>query len=155
MATFATPSDVKDCFRNMQTLPTNPAVDDTQIQKWLDSVEVRVLGKVYELYQGPFASGTNDKSILLIAQIEAFFVAGIVDDKLNTYSDGDKKPNWEKRAQAMLDEIAPSRDKDGIQPEPLMKLPDAVYLGTVQKRARISVQNTGSGTRFTKGGANW
>ena len=155
MATFATPADVRACFRNMGTLPTNSEVNDTKIQAWLDAIEVRVMGKIYTLYASAITSAVNPLSVKLIAQIETFFAAAIVDDILNTYSDGQKKPTWEKRAIEMLNELIPPRDKDGRQPEPLTKLPDATYLGTTTVTGQLSVKNITTGPRFKKGENNW
>ena len=94
MASFATPADVKACFRNF-SITTEAAVDDTKIQSFLDSAHAFVMGKIYTLYQKEITSVDNPESAKMLAQIEAFKVAGIVDDILNSYAEADKKPMWE------------------------------------------------------------
>lgn len=156
MASFATPADVTACFRNLDITSSNAAVTSVQIQKWLDSAHNFVIGAIGTLYALPITKDSNPLSAAIIAEIEAFKVAGIVDDVLNTYAEADKKPQWEKRAMMTLKQYVPDKDpKTGYQPVPSVKLPDAQYVGTGEQKGRVSVQNTTSGPIFKKGQDNW
>lgn len=151
---FATPTDVKDLFRELDTTVSDGAVTDAKIQKWLDSETEFVLGKIGTLYELPITAGANPKTALILADIEAMLVAAKVDDILKSYSEGDKKPQWEKRALMKLAQYVPEKDKDGKQPEPTVKLPDATYVGTRSQKGQLKVSSTSSPI-FTKGGDNW
>jgi hypothetical protein len=152
---YATVDDVKGCFRNFAS-NSEAAVTDAKIEAWLESAHAMINGRIGTLYSMPITEDDYPESFKILAQIEAFKVAGIVDDILNSYSEADKKPTWEKRAMDMLLELVPKKDKDGKQPEPTTKLPDAIYIGTRQQTARpkFSSGNTDAPT-FVKGGDNW
>jgi hypothetical protein len=154
MATFATPTDVTDLFRNIDIESSESAITESKIQKWLDAAHSFVMGKVYTLYQKEITEENAPLSFAIIAQIEAMKVAAIVDDILNNYSEAMKKPQWEKRACAMLEEYVPDRDSKGNQPEPTVKLPDAIYIGTNIQQSSIRVSAT-TGATFVKGRDNW
>lgn len=150
---YATPDDVKGLFRNFPS-NTDAAVDDDKIQKWLDSANAKVVGKIGTLYQMPITVELHPLACLMLAEIETFFVASIIDDVLNTYSEADKKPGWEKRAQMALRDLIPEKTSDGKQPEPTTKLPDAVYLGTKLQTSGIKVSSTNESI-FKKGVDSW
>lgn len=152
---YATPQDVADLFRSLDLEDSTAAVTKSKIQKWLDSASLKIDAKIGTLYQLPINNSTAPKSVKILAEIEAMKVAAIVDDILNTYKEADKKPNWEKRACMMLEELVPDRDtKTGKQVEPTMKLPDAVYTGTNEQKSSISVSAT-TGRIFEKGRDTW
>lgn len=151
---YATPADVKACFRNFAT-GSEAAVTDAKIQSWLDAKFAMINGKINTLYS-PIVVADSPESVKILKEIEAFLVAGIVDDVLNTYAEADKKPQWEKRGMMMLNELVPGKDKDGKQPEPTTKLPDAVYIGTRAQTAQPKISSGNSnGPTFIKGGDNW
>lgn len=150
---YATPQNVADLFRQLDLTKTNTAVTSTKIQEWLDGASAMIDSRIGVLYQLPITSGANPLSFAILKQIESFYVAGIVDDILNSYSDGDKKPMWEKRAAMMLDMYAPEDcDKDCA---PKSKLPDAIYLGTSIQQGGLKIHSSNTAPTFTKGGNNW
>lgn len=151
---FATPTDVKDLFRHIDTTVTDGAVTDAKIQKWLDSKSIFVLGKVGTIYELPITAGANPLTAKVLAEIEAMLVAATVDDVLNTYAQADKKPQWEKRGLALLAQYVPEKDKDGKQAEPTVKFPDATYIGTISQKGQLKLSSTATPI-FTKGGNNW
>lgn len=150
---YSTPEDVKACFRNF-AVTTEAAVTDEKIQLWLDNAFAYINSRIGLLYSMPIDETNSPESYKILAQIEAFKVAGIVDDVLNTYSEADKKPMWERRAKLMLDELAPLADSKGNQPAPTAKLPDATYLGTPTQISRPRLQPNTTPI-FTKNGNNW
>lgn len=150
---YATPEDVKALFRSF-AITTEAAVTDEKIQAWLDTAHSAINAKIGMLYLMPIDEGTMPESWNILKQIESFKVAGIVDDVLNTYSEADKKPLWEKRAMMMINDLVPPLDKNGKQPAPIMVLPDATFLGTPTQQARPRVQPNTTPI-FTKGGNNW
>lgn len=147
---FASVADVKAYFRDFAE-STEAAVTDEKIQAWLDTASISVLARFHTLYET--ITTENEASAKIIAEIEAMKVADIVDNILNSYSEGDKKPQWGKMAMATLKEYCPDK-VDGIQPEPDVKLPDAQYVGTRTQKARMSVSAT-SGSIFKKGVDAW
>lgn len=149
---YSTPSEVKSLFRNFSS-NSEAAVEDHELQQFLDDNFSLINSKVGTLYTLPITSGASPESYKILAMIEKYLVAEIVDDILNSYSEADKKPDWGKRARMMLNSIVPDLVK-GVQPVPTMKLIDADYLGTSTQKNRISVAAT-SGRIFTKGGDNW
>jgi hypothetical protein len=150
---YATADDVKALFRNFAT-STEAAVTDTKIETWLESAFAMINARIGVLYQLPITDATNPESYKILAQIEAFYVAGIVDDVLNTYSEADKKPQWGERAKYMLNEYAPQLDKNGVQPKPISVLPDATFLGTPSQKNTPRFQPNTTPI-FSKGGDNW
>ena len=150
---YATPADVKACFRNFAS-STEAAVTDIKIQAWLDATSAMIDGRIGTLYALPINETDSPLSFEILKQIESFKVAGIVDDVLNTYSEADKKPLWEKRAMDMLKELVPPKDSKGNQPSPTTKLPDATYIGTQTQKSTIRASSTNAPI-FTKGGDNW
>lgn len=150
---YATVNDVKSLFRNLAGA-TDPAVTDAYIQVYLDNAAAFINSRLSGLYLLPITSGANPISAKILSQIEAFKVAAIVDNILNSYSDGDKKPQWEKMANDMLDEVAPKKDSKGFQPEPNAKLYDATYLGTNIQQGTLKLSSTDSRI-FVKGSDTW
>lgn len=150
---YATPEDVKALFRSF-AITSEAAVTDEKIQAWLDNAFSNINSKIGRLYQMPIDETASPESWNILKEIESFKVAGIVDDVLNSYSEADKKPLWEKRAMNILNELAPQLDRDGRQPIPIMILPDAVYLGTSTQKARPRLQPNTTPT-FIKGANNW
>lgn len=151
IVTFATPEQVKDYFRDFAD-NSEAAITSEKIQAWLDSAHISVMGRFSQLYE-TITQENNPESAVIIAEITAMKVVAIVDDILNSYSEGSKKPQWERRANEKLKEYCPDKI-DGKQPEPVVKLPDALYTGTRTQKGRISVSAT-SGAVFKKGVDAW
>ena len=150
---YSNADEVKALFRDFPNT-TDAAVDDTKINNFLNSMSNLVDARLKGFYQLPISYANNPISYSIISQIVAFKVAAIVDDILNTYSEADKKPIWDKKADQMLDDIAPKRNKDGGQPTPNNILPDATYLGSSNSSSTIKLSSTATPV-FTKGGKNW
>lgn len=151
---FATPENVAGFFRNFDPSAGNSAVTSVEIQEWLDTEHSFVLGKIYTMYKAPITVADNPLSANIIKDIEAMLVAGRVDDILNTYTEAQKKPMWEKRAMYRLEEYVPKKDKDGKQPTPTILLPDAEFLGSTSQQGQLKLSST-STPIFTKGQDNW
>lgn len=150
---FATVENVKAYFRNFATT-TQAAVTDAKIQTWLDSAHLMVMGKLHTLYS-PINQTDHPSSCLIIVDMEAMKVAGIVDDILNSYSEASLKPRWDLKAEKLLNEYVPPKDsKTGKQNEPDIKLPDAVYVGTNEQTTKPRISTTGTAI-FIKGQDNW
>ncbi len=150
---YATPADVAGLFRNLDLTKTDTAVTSAQIQGWLDSTFATINSRIGLLYTLPLNGTDNPLSMSILKMIEMFYVAGIVDDILNSYSDGDKKPYWEKRAAALLDQYAPADCKKDCSPT--SRLPDAIYLETPVLRGAFRASNTTTDPVFVKGANNW
>ena len=151
---YATPDNVKSLFRDFAD-NTDAAVNNTELQEFLDDADEIINAKIGTLYQLPITVGNNPKSHAILKRLETFQVACIVDDILNSYGEADKKPQWCKKAMVLMEELVPPRSsKNCRQCEPLMKLPDAIYIGTSTQRNRITVSKT-SGNIFQKGENNW
>jgi len=150
---YAAPTDVEALFRKLSTTKTDTAVTTAKIQDWLDNASAMIDARIGKLYRLPITSGSNPQSFKILKQIEAFMVAGIVDDILNTYTQADKKPMWEKRASLILDSYAPEDCKKDCEPASL--LPDAEYLGTSVQKGTFKANNTTSDPIFKKGANNW
>ena len=152
---YATPDDVTALFRDLDLTKSNTAVDAAKIQSWLDSTDNMINARLSKYYTlNPALNVTdNPLSWSILKMIESFYVAGIVDDILNSYSDGDKKPMWEKRAAAMLDMYAPLECAKDCGPASV--LPDAPYLNTPTLRGAFRASNTTTAPIFVKGANNW
>lgn len=149
---YAAPSDVAALFRKLDLTKTDTAVTSAKIQDWLDNASAMIDSRIGVLYTLPLTAVGNPLSWKILKSIESFFVAGIVDDILNSYSEGDKKPMWEKRAAAMLEAYAPEDDKDGA---PSSRLPDATFIGTATMQGQFKANNTSAAPIFVKGANNW
>lgn len=151
---YATVANVKGLFRDFAD-NTDAAVDDTEIQDFLDDTDEIIDAKIGTLYQLPIDALNNPKSFKILKRLETFIVSAIIDDILNNYGEADKKPSWAKNGRDLMLELVPARDKKtGKQPEPIMKLSDAIYLGTSTQRNKMSASAT-TGRIFIKGGDNW
>ncbi len=151
---YATPDNVKSLFRDFAD-NSEAAVDDTEIQEFLDDAHSIINAKIKTLYTLPITVIDNPESFAILRRLETYQVACVVDDILNNYSEADKKPQWCKKAKELMNELVPPRDpKTCRQCEPTMKLPDAPYLGINEQKNRISV---GAKTPpvFKKNGNNW
>lgn len=151
---YASVNDVVALFRDVDITSTNASVTTAKITDWLASSTAIINARLNGLYSLPITSEVSPASFATLKQIESFYVASIVDDILNTYSEADKKPNWYKKAMELLDQVAPKKGSKGEQYEPSMLLPDATYLGTPTQKARIKISSTDS-TVFKKGDNNW
>jgi len=152
---YSTVANVVSLFRNLDLTVTDPAVSSDEIADALNDAYNIINAKIGTLYQLPLTSTDNPESWSILKRLEMWLVAAEIDDILNTYAEGDKKPEWAKKAAKMIDELVPPIDaKTGKQAEPTLKLPDATYLGTKTQRNKVSISNT-SGTIFEKGGLNW
>jgi len=147
---YTTIAQVKSLFRDFAD-NSEAAVVDAEITEFLNETAAMIDAKLSSLYTLPFSDAST---LLILGKIEKFLVAGVVDDILNNYSEADKKPEWAKRGHALLTELCPKKNKDGVQPEPTMKLPGEVYLGTSRQKNRIKVSST-TGAIFQKGQDNW
>ena len=151
---YATVANVKSLFRQFNS-GANPAVTDDEIQEFLDSSNSMINAKLGTLYTLPITVGANPESFNIVRRLETYFVADIVDDILNTYSEADKKPMWGTKGQRLLDELVPPIDpKTCKQCAPTMKLPDTPYTGTVSTRSKIKLSAT-TGRQFSKGVDTW
>jgi hypothetical protein len=150
---YAAKEDVKALFRHFAD-NTEAAVTDTAIEDFLSSSTAYIDARLNGLYLLPITSGSAPESFKILKQINAFYVAAIVDDILNNYSQADKKPIWHKKAEEMLTNIAPEKDKSGKQNEPNNKLIDATYLGTNIQKGKFKANSTDS-TTFKKGTDTW
>lgn len=151
---YATKDDIKSMFRDFAP-NTEAAVDDSELDLFIDNSTAIIDAKIGTLYQLPIVEGTQPESFKILKQLQMFKVACIVDDILNNYGEADKKPQWCKKAITLLNALVPERDaKTGKQHPPTMILPDAEYLGTANQRGRLKVSAT-TGTTFKKGENNW
>lgn len=151
---YATKSDIKSMFRDFAD-NADAAVDDTELDLFIDNSTAIIDAKIGTLYQMPITELGNPESFKILKQLQMFKVACIVDDILNSYGEADKKPMWCKKAHALLSALVPDIDpKTCRQCPPTMRLPDASYLGTPTQRGRISLNAT-TGTVFKKNSDNW
>jgi len=151
---YATVSDVTDLFRNIDLTNTDTAVDAVKIQRWLDNASYAINARLSQIYNltPPITTNLYPEAFSILGQIEAFYVAGIVDDVLNTYDVDEKKPYWEKRAEAMLTMYAPSDCKACA---PTSVLPGVPYIGNNTERGVIRISRTSTAPIFRKGENNW
>jgi len=151
---YATKDEVKTMFRDFAD-NSEAAVVDTEIDLFLTNTTSVINAKVGTLYSMPITLLTNPESFAILKQLQMFKVAGIIDDILNDYAEADKKPMWDKKAMALLNEIIPPiNPKTCKQCEPTLKLPDAIYTGTATQKNRMTISKT-SGVIFKKGENNW
>jgi hypothetical protein len=129
------------------------AVDDTEIQLFLDNTTAIIDSNIGTLYLMPVTEVDNPESFKVLKQLQMFKVACIIDDILNDYSEADKKPGWCKKAEMLLNALVPPK-KNCKQCKPTMILPDTPFLGTDTQRARIKISAT-SGTVIRKNENNW
>lgn len=149
---YATKDDIKAMFRDYAT-NSEAAVDDADLDLFLDNSTEIIDSKIGTLYSMPITEVDNPKSFKVLKQLQMYKVACIVDDILNNYSEADKKPGWCKMGEALLKALVPDRDKCK-QCKPTMILPDAEFLGTDTQRGRMTVSAT-SGTVIRKNEDNW
>lgn len=149
---YASITEVKSLFRDFAD-NSEAAVDDTEIQLFLDNSSSIIDSKIGTLYQLPITVGDNPESFKVLKQLQMFKVACIIDDILNDYSEADKKPGWCKKAEVLMNSLVPPL-KNCKQCKPNMILPDALFLGTDTQRARIKISAT-SGTVIRKNENNW
>ena len=152
---YASKDEIKSMFRNFAD-NTDAAVDDSDLDLFLANTASMIDGASGTLYSMPITEGDNPESFKILKQLQMYKVAGIVDDILNNYSEADKKPMWDRKAEMLLKALVPEKKgKNGCkQCEPTMKLPDASYLGTSTQRGRVKMRPN-SGRQFSKGGNNW
>ena len=151
---YASVNDVAALFRDVDITSTNAAVTIAKITDFLASSTAIINARLNGLYQLPITLEVNPASFAILKQVESFYVASIVDDILNTYSEADKKPTWYKKAMDLLEQVAPKKSSDGKQADPSMLLPDATYLGTQLQKSKVKMSSTDS-TVFRKGENNW
>lgn len=151
---YASVNDVVALFRDVDITSTNASVTSAKITDWLASSTAIINARLNGLYSLPINSEVSPASLAILKQIESMYVASIVDDILNTYSEADKKPNWYKKAMDLLEQVAPKKGSDGKQSEPSMLLPDATFLGTTVQKSRVKMSSINS-TVFLKGENNW
>lgn len=149
---YATRDEVKSMFRDFAD-NSEAAVDDTELDLFLDNTTSIINAKIGTLYMLPITEVDNPESFKILKQLQMYKVACIVDDILNDYSEADKKPTWCKKAEMLLKALVPDREKCK-QCKPTMLLPDANFLGTDTQRSRIKLSAT-SGATFRKGEDNW
>ncbi len=146
-------ADVKSLFRHFSD-NTDAAVSDSDISSYIENYNAYINSRLYGLYLLPITESSNPESFKILSQINSFYVASVIDDILNNYSQADKKPSWEKRAAQMLESVAPQKDSSGKQPEPNSKLIDATYLGTNVQKGKFKANSIDS-TTFKKGSDTW
>jgi hypothetical protein len=147
---YATKDEILSMFRNLDMSVSNPAITEAEITDFISETEAEINAKIGTLYSMPI---TGTEALLVLKRLTKYGVACIVDDILNDYSEADKKPTWCKKFNQLMNDIVPP-SKDGRQPEPTMKLPDAGYIGTSTQRGRVFISAT-EGTVFKKNGDNW
>lgn len=151
---YATKDEIKSLFRDFAD-NSEAAVDDAEIDLFIDNTTSIIDAKISTLYMMPITEAENPKSFKILKQLQMFKVACIIDDILNDYAEADKKPMWCKKANHLLKALVPDvNPKTCRQCVPTMKLPDAEYIGTSTQRGRINVSAT-SGTVIKKGFDNW
>lgn len=150
---YCTVKQVKSMFRDFDDV-TDPAVTDAEIQEFIDEACASIDGCLNELYLLPITSVDNPKSFLILQKITRMKVAAVIDDILNNYSEADKKPSWGMYAKQMLEKICPPKKKGCKRCEPVMKLPDANFLGAQTPGNTIKVQAV-DGRTFVKGRDDW
>lgn len=151
---YATKDEIKSMFRDFAD-NSEAAVDDSELDLFIDNSASIIDAKIGTLYQLPITEGDNPQSFKILKQLQMFKVACIVDDILNSYGEADKKPMWCKKAHALMMALVPDVDpKTCRQCPPTMQLPDTPYLGTPTQRNRLNVSAT-SGTTIIKGADNW
>lgn len=149
---YATKDEIKSMFRDFAD-DADAAVSPTDLDLFLENSKEIIDSRISTLYKLPITLVDNPKSFKILKQVQMYKVACMVDDILNNYGEADKKPSWCKMSEMMMKELVPSK-KDGKQVEPVMKLPDAEYLGTTRQSSRIKIAAT-SGRQIIKGGNNW
>jgi len=151
---YATKDEIKSLFRDFAD-NSEAAVDDTDLDLWIENSTSIIDSKIGTLYATPITEVDNPESFKILKQLQMFKVACIVDDVLNDYSEADKKPMWCKKASSLMNALVPEiNPKTCKQCPPTMKLPDASYLGTSEQKSQIKVSAT-SGRIFVKGADNW
>lgn len=151
---YATKDDIKAMFRHYAD-NSNAAVDDNDLDLFIDNSTAAINAKIGTMYVLPITSVAHPESFKILKQLQMYKVACIVDDILNNYSEADKKPQWCKKAHMMLEALVPPYDhKNCKQCPPTMILPDAEYVGTTEQNNRITISKT-SGAIFKKGADNW
>lgn len=149
---YATKDEVKALFRDFAE-NTQAAVDDDDLDLFLDNSTEMIDSKIGTLYQMPITEIDNPRSFKILKQLQMYKVACEVDEILNSYGEADKKPQWCKKAKDLMSELVPDK-KDCKQCAPNMKLPDAVYLGTPIQTNRILISSLEEPV-FRKGANNW
>lgn len=150
---YATKHNVKMLFRDFP-VDADAAVTDLHLDAFLDQSTALIDARLKGLYELPITELGNPASFSLLAHIQAMYVASMVDDILNNYSEADKKPTWYKKAMEQLNMIAPIKNPKGEQAEPSSFLPDANYLGTNIQKGKFKLSSTDT-TIFKKGADNW
>jgi len=151
---YSTKEQVKAMFRNLVAPADNAAVADASIEEFIDEADITIDGAITGVYTLPLTALDNPKSLVLLQKISRLLAAAVVDDVLNSYAEGDKKPSYKKDAMELLGRIAPERGKDGKRPAPDMLLPDAEYIGMNVQKDTISLQAV-EGRQFSKGVDAW
>ena len=150
---YATKHNVKMLFRDFPA-DADAAIPDTHLDTFLDQTSAVIDARLSGLYSLPITELGNPASFVMLAHIQSMYVASMVDDILNNYTEADKKPNWYKRAMEQLNMIAPLKNSKGEQPEPSSFLPDADYLGTNIQKGKFKLSSTDTAI-FKKGVDNW
>lgn len=149
---YSTVNAVVSLFRNLDITQTDAAVVETEIEVFLEDAKLRIDTRLRKFYRMPITVGTNPESVKVLAVIEKYFAAQVVDEILNNNKEQELKANWEKRALQMLEEIAPS-DCDDCKP--IAKLPDAEFLGTSADRGSFTASTVAIKPVFVRGKDNW
>ena len=150
---YATKEDIKSLFRDFAD-NSEAAVNDADLDLFIANSTAVIDAKIGTLYLLPITEIVNPLSFAILKQLQMFKVACIVDDILNSYGEGDKKPTWCKKAMELMNSLVPEKKNNCVQCEPTMKLPDTPYLGTSVQQGQIRIAAT-TGTVFKKGANNW
>lgn len=149
---YAKVEDVVALFRNLDIEQIDAAITEDEIETFLEDAEARINTRLLKFYTLPIDADANPKSFRYLATIEKYFAAAVVDEILNNYAEGERRPTWEKKALQMLEEIAP-QDCDTCKPASL--LPDADFLGNSTSRGRFAASSVEISPVFERGKNNW
>ena len=149
---YTTIAKVKAMFRNFTGNTSNQAITDATLTEWITAKDARINSRISRYYELPIIAS---ESLLILEEISCLMVAHQVDNVLNNYTDAQKKPDYAKQADALLNEYAPL-PKDNCKPcEPVSRLPDATYTGLQNDKRRLSVSVTTTAPIFQKGVDSW
>lgn len=149
---FSTVTKVQAMFRNLKLDAANSALTTAEIQVWLDEAYEEILSCLEQFYT---MSSAGPRSLTILSKIETLKVAALVDDVLNNYSDAKLKPQYDKKADAILEKYIPRFNNSKCEwCDPEAKLPDTPYLGLPSSTTEMTVQSQGPAT-FKKGVDSW
>jgi len=153
---YTTVEKIKTMFRAFTSSTTNAAVTDASITEFIAEIDAIIDSRLSSFYELPIDAG-NTAALAILGRVSRLFVAAILDDILNTYSEADKKPTYKKDAETLLNSLVPQVDKSGKWFAPLSPLPNVLQLGipgNPNTQATIKVSSNEDPT-FKKGVDAW